>query len=65
MLHNNPSFVEKLVQAKQADRLRETQGFNEREYLNASEPIIKIRVNPLVARVAVSILVVAWLFSIV
>lgn len=64
MLHNNPSFVEKLVQAKQEDRLREAQGFNEREYLNASEPIIKIKVKPMVMKVAVLVIALAWLSNV-
>ena len=65
MFPSNPSFVEKLVQAKQEETYREIRGFDEREFLNFQEPIIKIVFIPKVLKFAGATALLAWLILIV
>lgn len=61
MFPNNPSFMERLVQATQEERLRGIRGINEGEFLNASEPIVKLVLKPRVLKAAGAFLTLAWL----
>lgn len=65
MLYNNPSFIEKLVQAKRDDTLREIHGFYEHEFLNTSKPILKSGIRPKVLRFVGAIAFLAWLVIII
>jgi hypothetical protein len=65
MFPNNPLFVEKLVQTKQAEITRETQGIHAHPFRDIHESPIRPKVKYKMWVLVSVLIVLAWIFTVI